>query len=236
MATDLFDLNYPDVVAKCGEFCNEEFWGRYLEQHYGIEEYRNPRDVPILPREIASLAYQLLDYIFSRQIYPTANFVPAFFMYIFEPYVINHGNIIATFERLFVIRSHGEIFPHPIPEFISAMDLLNYLDIYRPEMVPQLIESVLEIPFDTIENVRYRGIRPTQFDWDQRIRQSTEYLTPYGSRIFDFNVDIPKFLTSSYFEPATSRSPMMKQIIRLGYAMNDYYYNKLSHEFGSLGK
>ena len=116
------------------------------------------------------------------------------------------------------------------------MDLLNYLEVYRPDMVPQLIESVLEIPFETAENIRYRGIRPTKFDWDQRIRQSTEYLTPYGSRILDFNVDILKFLISSYFEPATSRSPMTKQIIRLGYTMSDYYYAKLNYDFKLIGR
>ena len=237
MATDVFELKYPDVVAVCQrESCSDEFWETYIARHYGIEEYRNPRNVPVSPREIASIAYQLVEYIFSRQAYPTANFIPTFFRFIYEPHVINPHNVITTFEKLFVIRAHGHVFPRPMPDFISAMDLLNYLEIYQPEMIPQLIESVIEIPFSTMENIRYRGIRPMTIPWDQMIRHSTEYLTPHGSRIFDFNVDIPKFLTSTYLEPAISRSPMAKQIVQLGYAMNTYYYDKLNQEFKSIGR
>ena len=83
MDSDLFDLNYPDVVARCQsseEFCNNEFWWKYLEQHYGIEEYRNSRNVSILPREIASLAHQLLNYIFDRKVYPAREFRPLVFL------------------------------------------------------------------------------------------------------------------------------------------------------------
>ncbi len=235
MATDVFELKYPDVVAVCQrESCSDEFWETYIARHYGIEEYRNPRNVPVSPREIASIAYQLLEYIFSRQAYPTANFIPTFFRFIYEPHVINPHNVITTFEKLFVIRAHGHVFPRPMPDFISAMDLLNYLEIYQPEMIPQLIESVIEIPFSTMENIRYRGIRPMTIPWDQMIRHSTEYLTPHGSRIFDFNVDILKFLTSTYLEPAISRSPMTRQIIQLGYAMSNYYYVKLNHGLKSV--